>query len=379
MIRYKIIGLQNEEQARRVEQRFQEALDCLNIEIDRDHQTIRLPKTTDPHTISVISSFEQISLVDETDYQTNHRDHDGFHHAHHHHGFDRGWIAQKNIFFVFLLNLFYSIGEFIFGTLFKSRALLTDAIHDFGDVLSIGMAWIFQKISNRRADEIYSYGYRRFSLLGAIITSIILIVGSVLVIVDSAPLMFKPEVVDAQGVLWVALGAILINGFSVWRLRQGQSANEKLLNLHLLEDLFGWIAVLVMSLVLHFTDWYILDPILSLIIAGWILYRTIPEFLRISKIFLQAVPGEINACELRESILRLPNVHAISHFHIWSTDGEQHMMTVTVTTASPDVTEHEAIKQQIRQIVTKHHISHVTIEVLYDPKRIIKDSILCEG
>lgn len=377
---YKIIGLMSAEQAKRIERRFQEVVNE-DVTIDLKHSTIQLPELIDPNVISVISSFEHISIIDESLLNEHHHHHDDHHHdhSHRHHGLESDLIAQRNILVVFLLNLFYSIGEFIFGTIFNSRALLSDAIHDFGDALSIGVAWIFQKVSNRGANDKFSYGYRRFSLLGALVTSIVLIVGSILIIIDTVPVLFNPEPVHGEGVFWVAIGAILINGFSVWLMRRGQTTNEKLLNLHLLEDLFGWIAVLMMSIILRFTDWYILDPILSLLIAAWILYHTLPEFLRISRIFLQAVPHEINTSQLCEQIEMIPNVHAMSHFHVWSTDGKQHMVTVTVTTASDSVDEHERIKQSIRQIVTHYHISHVTVEVLYDPNKLIKESIMCEG
>lgn len=147
----------------------------------------------------------------------------------------------------------------------------------------------------------------------------------------------------------------------------------------MLEDLVGWLAVLVMSIILNFTDWYVLDPILSIAITLWILYMTLPEFLRISKIFLQAVPDDIDSVKLRSQIESLEYVQVISHFHIWSTDGEQHMMSLTVTTDSNDEKSKEELKQNIRQIVLEYDITHITIEVLYDPKYLIKNSIQCEG
>lgn len=175
----------------------------------------------------------------------------------------------------------------------------------------------------------------------------------------------------------MAIGAILINGFSVWLMSRGGSANEQLLNIHMLEDLVGWLAVLIMSIVLNFTNWYILDPILSIGIALWILYMTIPEFIRISKLFLQAVPDAVDSEVLRNRIKNLDYVEVISHFHLWSTDGEQHMMTLTVTTNSNDEKTQEHIKQRIRQIALEDNISHITIEILYDPNHLINDSITC--
>ena len=399
---YKILGLNNTEQAKRIEKRFQNALNNnKDIKIDTKESSILLPNDTAHNIISVISSFEQISVIDsyqdlsnsnnEHDHGNRHdhsdeHDHSNYHdhgHSHNHshsheHEINSGETTQKKMLIVFLLNVFFSVAEFIFGTLFNSRAILSDAVHDLGDSISIGIAWFFQKISNRGANEEFSYGYRRFSLLGALVTSVVLLVGSLIIIIETVPKLFNPEPINVTGVFWVAIGAIFINGFSVWLMSRGRSANEKLLNIHLMEDLLGWIAVLIMSIILQFRDWYILDPILSLLIAGWIIYNTYPEFIRISKIFLQAVPSDVNSKKIREKIEDITGVHAISHFHIWSTDGNQHMMSITVATSSDSTYEYDRIKNQIRRLVVKYNIYHVTIELLYDPQNIINESISCE-
>jgi len=375
---YTIVGLSGPEQADRIKGRFCDALgNDTQVAIDLEHSKIQLPKNVDSYTISLISSFEQISIVDSEIEKTN--DEEEEHHHSHEHTIGEGKSAQRNMFIVFLLNFFFSIAEFVFGTLFNSQAILSDAVHDLGDALSIGLAYFFEKLSNKGASDEYSYGYRRFSLLGAFVTSVVLIVGGILIIINTIPELFDPQPVNHQGVFWVAIGAIIINGFSVWLMARGKSANEQLLNIHMLEDLVGWLAVLVMSIVLNFTDWYILDPILSIGIALWILYMTLPEFIRVSKIFLQAVPDAIDSEKLRNRIEALDYVQVISHFHIWSTDGQQHMMTLTVTTNTNSEEVQETIKQDIRQIVLEDDITHITIEVLYDPEQLIKKSITCDG
>ncbi len=381
---YQVVGMKGKEQAKRIKGRFCDALGSKeDVHIDLEHSQIGLPQTIQPKTIALISSFEQISIIDKDLAKELHLEntekasHDYDHSHNHTHGIGEGGKAEQNILIVFFLNLFFAIAEFFFGAIFKSQAILSDAVHDLGDAISIGLAFLFEKISNRGASDEYSYGYRRFSLLGAFVTSVLLIVGAVLVIFHTIPELLNPQPINQQGVFWVAIGAILINGFSVWLMSQGQSANEKLLNIHLFEDLFGWIAVLAMSIVLNFTDWYILDPLLSIGIALWILSVTIPEFFRISKIFLQAVPDNVDVEKLREKIQNIEHVQAISHFHIWSTDGTQHMMTLTVTTDTDSDALQEQIKQDIRKIVLEYDISHITIEILYDPTGLIKQSIAC--
>lgn len=368
---YKMIGLKNNEHGERIKKRFIESIaDESKVELKLEDDLIRLGKDIDEYTISIISSFEQVSFVEDEKIDKEHGMHKNEEHGHSH-GPEEGSQAEKNILAVFLLNLFFSISEFIFGTLFSSQAILSDAVHDLGDALSIGLAYFFEKISTKKSSKEYSYGYRRFSLLGGLVTSVILIGGAIVMIVSTFPKLFNPTEVNHEGVFWLAIAAIIINAFSVKLMSGGKSSNEKLLNIHLFEDLFGWILVLLMSVVLRYTNWYILDPIVSLGIASWILYVTIPEFIRVSKIFLQAVPDSVDIDDLYHEINAIQAILMISHFHIWSTDGQNHMMSLIITTNLESNQEHEEIKQKIREIAVKYNISHISIEILYDPKQII--------
>lgn len=384
---FKIIGLANVDQAMRIQKKFAEmAQDDSRVRYDAEEETLWLPEEIQSSKIALISSFEHVSILDaelaESLEEAGCDSHDHGHNHEHSHTHDHASGAeslQRNMLLVFLLNLFFSISEFLFGAIFNSQAILSDAIHDLGDAISIGLAWIFQKVSLKRASENFSYGYRRFSLLGALITSTILLVGSVSIISETIPRFLSPEPIDETGVFWVAIAAIGINFFSMRLMSHGRSTNERLLNLHLLEDLIGWIAVLAMSIILRYTDWYILDPILSLLIAAWIIFNTLPEFIRILRVFLQAVPVEVNTKQLTEKIESIEGVHAISHMHIWSTDGQQHMMSLTIATADDDVDAYERIKSAIRLAALEYQIYHVTIEVLYDPNYLLKGLLSCEG
>lgn len=373
---YEIIGLRNKNQAQAIYDRFVDVLgDSSLVEIDLEHGHLKLADEVDPYIISLVSSFEQVTIIDYKKLEEFTEKEEKSDHGHdHHHELGEGQSAEKRILVVFLLNLFFSVSEFIFGTLFKSQAILSDAVHDLGDALSIGLAYFFEKISSRESSAEYSYGYRRFSLLGGLVTSVVLLGGALIMIITTIPELLNPSPVNHRGVFYMAIAAIIINGFSVKLMSGGDSSNEKLLNIHLFEDLFGWILVLVMSIILRYTDWYILDPILSLAIASWILYVTFPEFIRISKIFLQAVPGEIDTKALYHKIMDLNGVEMISHFHIWSTDGEQHMMSLTVTTDLKTNREQDQIKQKIRELVVNEKISHITIEILYDPEQLIREA-----
>ena len=187
-------------------------------------------------------------------------------------------LVSQNVTIVFAQNLFFAIVEFIFGVIFNSTAILSDAVHDTGDAVAIGLAWFFQKFSKSREDKHFSFGYQRFSLLGASLTSVILITGSFIVLFEAVPRFFNPQPVEATGMLGLAIFAIVANGFGAWLLARGSSRNESILNLHALEDVLGWLGVLIVSIVLHFVKWYWLDPLLSILIALFILSKAIPKF-----------------------------------------------------------------------------------------------------
>lgn len=280
--------------------------------------------------------------------------------------------SVHNIKIVFILNLVFSLAEFIFGVLFNSAAILSDAVHDLGDSLSVGLALVFQKISTKEANEQYSFGHRRFSLLGAMITSVILIGGSILIILNSVPLLFHPQPVNSRGMFWLSIVAIGINGYAAWLISKGTSKNEKILNLHMLEDVLGWVAVLIVSIVLNFTNWFILDPILSLLISGYILSKALPTFLENTSIFLEAVPKGIDIRALEKKIKSIQHVHAVSHFHMWSIDGEENALAITVYVDTQDTEKQEQIKEEIRYLTKDANITHSTIEIVVDEEYLIK-------
>lgn len=198
--------------------------------------------------------------------------------------------------------------EFFFGSLFNSVSIMSDAVHDLGDSISIGFAWFFQGYSEKQQDEQFTFGYNRFSLLGALITGVVLIGGSFFMIYRSIPRLIDPQPVNYSGMFWLSLVAIGLNGYAAWILSKGSSKNEGMLNLHMLEDVLGWIGVLVVSIVMNFTEAYRLDPILSILIALYILYKTVPEFFSTMKILLNGSPENVNVENLANSINNIGSV-----------------------------------------------------------------------
>ncbi|WP_149556346.1 cation diffusion facilitator family transporter [Streptococcus cristatus] len=268
--------------------------------------------------------------------------------------------SSRNMTIAFLLNFSFAIIEFIFGLLFHSSAVLADAIHDTGDALAIGLSTLFEKISTKKEDQEYTLGYKRYSLLGALLTSVILLVGSTLVIVENVPKLFAPEKVNYDGMLVLGIVAIVVNTAASRVVSHGHSHNESILSLHFLEDILGWIAVIVVSLILRFTDWYFLDPLLSLVIAGFILSKALPKFRENIQIFLDHVPSDVDLSQLYQEIAALENVRAITQLNVWTTDGLEKFAMLHICLENPNLLAET--QASLRQKLLAYGISKVTIQ-----------------
>jgi len=358
---YQLSGLHCKSCAEDLEEKINENQEGDYVEVDYENSQLKFSEQTDKKEMKKILDFEKVLYSAEAP-SANER-HQEEESGGHHHNRD---LSTRNTRIVFLLNAVFSVIEFIFGGLFSSRALLSDAIHDAGDALSIGLAWMFQRMSTREANQEFTFGYQRFSLLGAVVTSVVLILGSAYIIVTSIPALFNPEPVYYQGMFYLAIIAIAVKLYAARLMSKGETQNEKMLNLHMLEDIFGWVAVLVVSIVLFFTNWYILDPILSIGIGIYILYEAIPMFGDTIRIFLEASPSNIDLEELKNQILSIEQVEDLSHLHVWSFDGEENVLIVTILTPSTDIQTQEKIKDDIRQVMFPYYITHYTIEIIVD-------------
>ena len=268
--------------------------------------------------------------------------------------------SSRNMTIAFLLNFSFAIIEFIFGLLFHSSAVLADAIHDTGDALAIGLSTFFEKISTRKEDRNYTLGYKRYSLLGALLTSVILLVGSTLVIVENVPKLLAPEKVNYDGMLVLGIVAIAVNTAASRVVSHGHSHNESILSLHFLEDILGWLAVILVSLILRFTDWYFLDPLLSLVIAGFILSKAMPKFWENIRIFLDHVPSDVDLSQLYREIAVLENVRAITQLNVWTTDGLEKYAMLHICLENPNLLAET--QAALRQKLLAYGIAKVTIQ-----------------
>lgn len=204
----------------------------------------------------------------------------------------------KNLLVAFLLNLSFSIIEIICGIYSNSYAIISDALHDFVDSLIILFAYFLKILSKKKSNLKYQFGFSRLNLVGALITSFILIVGSLFIIVNALPRLVNPEVVNTKIMMFLAIIAILINFISMLKMKSSHSLLDKAIVLHLLEDVLGWIAILVSSIIIYFTQFYIIDPILSIVISLFISYKSIINIIKCFKEVLLVNPLVENHCEI---------------------------------------------------------------------------------
>lgn len=249
----------------------------------------------------------------------------------------------------------------------NSIAIISDAVHDLGDSLSLGTSWYLDRKSKKSCNSRYSYGYRRFSLLGALINSIVLIGGSVYVIYEAVGRILEPEHSDAKGMVIFAIIGVLVNGYAAFKLSSGKTLNEKVVSWHLMEDVLGWVAVLIVAIILYFKDIHYLDPALSLLITLYILYNVFKRLKETLFIFLQGVPADLNLEEIKNKILSIVKVKSLHHTHIWSLEGEHHVFTSHVILKEIENFDQVIeVKNAIKACLEEYKFEHYTIETELD-------------
>ena len=278
--------------------------------------------------------------------------------------------VEKNIFLAFLLNLGFSIFEFIGGILTNSVAIMSDAVHDIGDSLSIGISYFLEKKSKRRPDKKYTFGYTRYSILGGLITTIILIVGSSLMIYNSIIRIFNPVDINYNGMIIFAVFGAFVNFMAAYLTRKGDSINQKTVNLHMLEDVLGWLVVLIGAIIMKFTDIRIIDPILSILVAIFIFITALKTLKEILDLFLEKTNLDVD--EIISHLKEIDKVYDVHHIHIWSIDGINNYATMHIVTDEDSV----KIKELVREELKEHNIVHTTIEL--ESKDEVCDVLECE-
>ena len=267
--------------------------------------------------------------------------------------------SEKNILIAFLLNLTFSVFEFAGGIFTNSVAIISDSIHDLGDAVSIGISYFLEKKSKKQPDEIYTYGYLRYSVIGSVITTLILLVGSVLVVINAIKRILNPADINYNGMIIFAVIGVVVNFCAAYFTRNGDSLNQKSVNLHMLEDVLGWSVVLIGAVVMKFTDFALIDPILSIGVAVYIFIHAFTHLKEALNLFLEKTPDDISVHEITHHISEIEGVLGVHHIHIWSMDGNQNYATMHIVTNG----EHSEIKKAVKDELKEHGIIHATLEL----------------
>ena len=267
--------------------------------------------------------------------------------------------SDKKILVAFLLNLVFSIFEFIGGTITGSVAILSDAIHDIGDAASIGTAYFLERKSMKQPDDSHTYGYARYSVLGGLITTVILLVGSLTVIYHAVMRLINPTPINYDGMILMAVFGVVVNLGAAWFTREGDSLNQKAVNLHMLEDVLGWVVVLIGAIVMRFTDFYVIDPILSIGVAAFILFNAVGNLKEVLHLILVKTPEGVKVQQIRKQLAQIDGVIDVHHIHIWSMDGHSHYATMHIVTDG----DGETVKKQVKQALKARGIGHATLEL----------------
>ncbi len=279
-------------------------------------------------------------------------------HSHH--------TTQENIKVAFFLNAGFAAAELVGGLLTNSMAIMADALHDLGDSITLAVSWRLEHLSSKSEDGKFSYGYKRFSLLSALISGVVLISGSIYVITEAVQRLLAPQESNARGMLIFALFGIAINGYAAFRTSHGKNMNSRMISWHMIEDVLGWVAVLIVSLVLMVKNIAILDPLLSLGLTAFVLFNVVRNLWSTMRLFLQGVPDKIKIEDIENEIRPLDKVRGVHHTHVWSLDGEQHVLTTHVVLCLDARKEDiRRVKEKIRDLTDKYELAHTTVEFEY--------------
>jgi len=267
--------------------------------------------------------------------------------------------TEKNILLAFLLNLFFSVFELFGGIFTGSVAILSDAVHDLGDAISIGISFFLEKKSRKQPDSTFTYGYSRYSVIGSVITTMVLLAGSVTVLAGAVGRIFSPAELHYDGMIVFAVVGVVVNFAAALITRHGESLNQRAVNLHMLEDVLGWVVVLLGAVVMKFTDFVLIDPLLSMGVAVFILVNALRNLKEAVDLFLEKAPPEFRVEEIRVHILKIEGVLGVHHIHLWSMDGHSHYATMHIVTDGDSHT----VKDAVRAELAEHGIGHATLEL----------------
>jgi cobalt-zinc-cadmium efflux system protein len=286
-------------------------------------------------------------------------------------------VSGKNLGVAILLNISITVAQAIGGIISGSMALLSDAAHNFGDVLSMVISFLANRLAKREATEKQTFGFRRSEILAAFINSATLIIISVIILFEAGQRLVNPVPISANLVIWLAVAGILVNGGSVLFIRKDsrENMNMKSVYFHLFGDMLISIAVLLGGIAMKYLHWYRTDSIFSIAIAFYLLYMSWGIVRSSLRIIMQFTPEEIDVKKIASEIEKIDGVKNMHHVHVWQIN-EHEMMFEAHIDMSEDiyVSSFEEILHRIKAVLTKYNINHSTIQPEFtvdDKKQII--------
>lgn len=283
-----------------------------------------------------------------------------FDHSHKHDS-----ISLKNITFTLFLNLFFAILEMVAFFFTNSMTMYSSAIHDFGDVIILFFSVLIEKISTKPRSEKYTYGYRRFTLIAAIINAVVLLGSSIYIIINAIERLINPEPIAASVVLIMAGIGVIVNIVGIQKLKQDDSVLNRALVLNLKADVYNFIAIIISSSLIIAFNLVIFDAIFAIFIALKMLREVNKEIKTIFAMLMQAIPDDIELKDIEEKIMLYEMVQGIEDLHIWNLDGEDYIMSfnLLVDTKNYDINEIINCKDEIKISLEEYKINHTTIEI----------------
>jgi cobalt-zinc-cadmium efflux system protein len=270
---------------------------------------------------------------------------------------------EKRVQIAAFINLAFTILEIVGGFWTNSLAILSDALHDIGDSVALLVSWLFERGARKSPDTSRTFGYQRLSLFSALFSATVLIGGSIVIITQAIPRILNPETVNGTGMVGLAVIGVFFNGMGFFLLKKGESLNEKVLSWHLLEDVLGWIVILIGGVVITFWDVYLLDPIMTLGLTVFILYNVSKNLKEAVNILMEGVPAHINIDEVKRDLLAIDGVLGVHDVHIWSLEGETDILTAHIVADETPLKKADQTRKAVKEVLKKHHIEHSTIEL----------------
>ncbi len=292
-------------------------------------------------------------------------------HEHHHE------VNGKSLWWTILLNMVITLAEGIGGFISGSMALISDATHNFSDVLSLIISYVANRLSRRKATTAYTYGFKRSEILAAFINSTTLIVLALFILVEGIRKLFVPETIDAHWVIWLAIASIVINGLSLLFIRKDAQDNMNIKSslLHLFSDMLTSVAVLLGGLAMKYFQWFWVDALFSILIALYLLFSSLSIVKSSLKIIMQFTPENIDIIKITASINEIPGIKNIHHVHLWQIDEHELMLEAHVDMEQDVIiSEFERTLEKIKKVLEEHNIHHVNIQPEFsvtDSKQVI--------